>query len=400
MKNYLFYFTCFFILIFSFREAQSASKPYQRAVILSGGGMQFAQFIGMLDGARFLNKEPDLIIGTCGGSLATAIAQAFPNLDDAIAFTKSESLYQLLRQAQVNPDYTNLAHNLTRLYDFYQKWLTNSIANVFADTVLHVPTRLGHPALEIPITRTQKAVVIVAGRILFNKKDAGKKRRNRKLFSETFFTDPITGSHLKGFESPIEKATGDSAIDLNTEVNTTATLAEAARAAITGTYYMEPIQINGNYYMGGTVDLNPIEVAKELADETIASFGEGFEPLTEMKATQAVYHYDINDRIRSIHDQEATYWVDATDRKDLISQAGFDPIYSAAKVRTQIPDTYEKFYNKVLTQIEYGRERMIEALTQARPNEKGHIRHMNSRNASDELLQQYDRFVSRDSRER
>lgn len=393
MKKYFTSILCCLLFIFGINEAQSAAKPYQRAVVFSGGGMQFAQFIGMLDGARSVNKEPDLIIGACGGSLAAAIAHSYPNLDDAIAFTKSEGMYNLIKQAQVNPDYTKISHNLTRLYDFYQKWLTNSVANVFSDTVLHVPTRIGNKGMEIPINRNEKGVVIVAGRILFGKGDVGKKRGNRKLFAETFFTDPVTGSYLKGFESPIEKAQGNTAIAMDTEVNTMATLAQAARAAITGTYYMEPIQIDGNYYMGGTVDLNPIEVAQSLADETIASFGEGFEPLTESKATQAVYHYDINDRIRDVHDQESTYWVDATDRKDLYDDAGFDPIYAMAKVKTGIPNTYEKFHKKVLLQMEYGRARMIEALSQTRPNEKGHIRDMNSRNASKELLREYNRFA-------
>lgn len=393
MKNYFISFICFFLFIPTFNEAQSAAKPYQRAVVFSGGGMQFAQFIGMLDGARSMNKEPDLIVGACGGSLAAAIAHSFSNLDEAIAFTKSEALFQLLQQTQVNPDYTKVAHNLTRLYDFYQKWLTNSVANVFSDTVLHVPTRIGYPGMEVPILRKDKGIVIVAGRILFGKGDVGKKRREKKLFAETFFTDPITAPYITGLESPIEKVLGNSAIALNTEVNTAATLAEAARAAITGTYYMEPILIGRNYYMGGTVDLNPIEVAKTLADETIVSFGEGFEPLTESKATQAVYHYDINTRIRNIHDQESTYWVDASDRKDLYSDAGFDPIYAMAKVKTGIPNTYEKFYKKVLLQMEYGRERMIEALSQTRPNDKGHIRLMTSRNASKELLREYKRLA-------
>jgi predicted acylesterase/phospholipase RssA len=92
------------ILIFQFflTTALMAQLPFNRALILNGGGNNYLIGIGeylalkSTERSDKKNYSPDLIIGTCGGSIASTIIYMFPDPKELKAFLKTK-LYHLFQ---------------------------------------------------------------------------------------------------------------------------------------------------------------------------------------------------------------------------------------------------------------------------------------------------------------
>ncbi|MFM8930476.1 MAG: hypothetical protein ACKOS8_01190, partial [Gemmataceae bacterium] len=60
------------------------AKPFTRAIILSGMGLNFVTYLGLSDAALDAGVEPDLVIGASGGAVAAAIIAAYPEREDSV----------------------------------------------------------------------------------------------------------------------------------------------------------------------------------------------------------------------------------------------------------------------------------------------------------------------------
>ena len=50
-------------------------KPYERVQLFSGGGSRFGYYLGSYAALVTHDLTPDIIIGTCGGSLSAYLVQ-------------------------------------------------------------------------------------------------------------------------------------------------------------------------------------------------------------------------------------------------------------------------------------------------------------------------------------
>lgn len=69
---------------------------YQRAVLFSGGGTRFGLYLGMYAALDEMGLKPDLLIASCGGSLAAAIIQAFERDAERKSYLQSEEFYRFI----------------------------------------------------------------------------------------------------------------------------------------------------------------------------------------------------------------------------------------------------------------------------------------------------------------
>jgi len=75
----------------------AAQKPFERSLILPGGGLKTAMHLASYHAMLQAGLEPDLIVGTCGGSLTAGIIEMFPGQPEAqLEFLLSPKLHQRL----------------------------------------------------------------------------------------------------------------------------------------------------------------------------------------------------------------------------------------------------------------------------------------------------------------
>ena len=82
------------------------SKPYQRVQLFSGGGYRFGYYLGSYAALCEYGLKPDLILATCGGSLASLLVNIAPDPEDLKLLIESKALYNVVKSSQHRQDFT------------------------------------------------------------------------------------------------------------------------------------------------------------------------------------------------------------------------------------------------------------------------------------------------------
>ena len=328
-------------------------------MIFNGGGFKTAMFIGMLKAARELGKNPDYIIGTCGGSAATAVAHGLRTTKEQIEFIRGKDSFDFINSIQ-ETKYFNLNHSISMIRDVYLKFrLRGVIPNIFEHYLLDMPQLVPLVDDHTSFEPLEHKSIIVAAEILYNESAYGKKR-NEALFQQVFFTDSDTAKLLDGVESPSYNM-GRSSVAKETKVVEGVTLAQASRASVTDPFFINPAEVNGKRYVTGAVDLYPVELAKSLGDEIIMCHPEKFSFL-ESGLIWASFYYSQNKRYSEVFsDIDVDHLADI---KDFPDELKYIPEVNWLKwqILSKIPKDYESYVKVVDAQFEYGYKKMIETI--------------------------------------
>ncbi|MGO1742917.1 MAG: patatin-like phospholipase family protein, partial [Psychrobacter sp.] len=76
--------------------SNNSIKPYQRVQLFSGGGSRFGYYLGSYAALVAHDLTPDIIIGTCGGSLSAYLVQLAPDPKDLQQLMCSRELYHVI----------------------------------------------------------------------------------------------------------------------------------------------------------------------------------------------------------------------------------------------------------------------------------------------------------------
>lgn len=352
-----------------------AHPRYHRAMIMNGGGLKTAIFLGALAAARDQGKAPDVLVATCGGSLAALLANRIEDSQEQLDFVLSRRFFEALKGVP----YTGYAENFigpaalflmvksmiwsgalpTYIFDYFTMEVSQSMEEIF-------------PGLNAPLSPGFIPVVLVAMEVLFDFQEHGKFRQDGaqgELFAESFFTDSHTASLLEGFPSPMA-AWGGTFISLEPRILANTGIVDAARASIADPFIMPPKNIDGRFYITGAGDLYPIELSRALADEVMMFFTKSFDSI-ERDGFLSVFGYDINQRLNFVQSQKLEYWIDATHLPDHLS-IPFGFTLSEGKVSWNFPETYEQYRELVAQQFQLGYDRFVEAL--ANRGSQSHVR--------------------------
>lgn len=335
---------------------------YQRCMVMAGGGFRFGYYLGMYAAAREMGKAPDLLLASCGGSIAAAVIQALP--DDAARrqWLASRPMYDFLRglrstrKAALGRAFVHAARRGLRPHS------AALVPDLFDDYMFDIPARLPLP----PLAEASVAIAIVGARMLFEPEDVGQPRAGRKLFAEAVFGDARTVALLEGARSPMHDVRwGDHAIAPRLIADAAMPVADAVRISISDMFYFRCHTHEDSHYSGGVIDLFPIEVAHMLADSVIMERKAPFNRLLALPALRSVFGIDGNVRLRHVHAQHADLWIDTSDMESALKSHGVRKRLAFHRNRillTPAPD-YNSYVANIDAQWKFGYERAMKAFT-------------------------------------
>ncbi len=349
-------------------------------MVFAGGGFRFGIYLGMYAAARDAGRAPDLLLATCGGAIAAAIIQALPDDAQRLAWLSSPQMHQFWASLQPARQAT-IARTLWQVAQ--RKFSTGRatrIPKLFDDYLFEVP-----PQLPLPPAAAQSdvAVATIGGKLLFGPGDVGQLRGGRKLFVQTVLCEPRASALLQGMPSPFTApGWGAHAIAPELLTDTTIGLEEAARLCITDFHYFPCHRHGADQYIGGVIDLFPIEVARRLAHEVMIEFKESFDQTFSIPAWRSVLGLDGNQRLRHAHAQPADVWFDESDiTQALPTQQVHKQIdWRRNRIVLAPPADHATYAAYMQAQWHYGYQRGREALQRSAPGDVSGMRNIDRYN--------------------
>lgn len=383
-------------------------RPFQRALVLTGGGFKFMYEFGVYDALVDRGWKPDVIITTCGAAVVGAMIHGIPDRTERLAMLQSPTMLEAFRAFKLKRGGFRDIERLIRKLSRYQTgWQTNSdvVPDLFSLALFDddsIPLPFWHKSFT-DRRPDDPHIVVVGATAAFTPDEIETPRRGRKLYHETYFTDPEIAKLIEGFQSPIAQAYPNSAVALDTKVFTDFSVGEAASISIRDPFLMKPLRRGNDYFTGGNIDLYPLELARRLASEVVMTFNSGMVDF-ELLAIDVTLGYNMNDRLRTITGQSVDHWVDATGIKsrdftlDPKLKRGFPKLFELKEnypkdqllVRRDgngrpgqeayVITAEMEFMRRALVAYDRGYDRGIEAIGEITPGSTARIRFKDSRN--------------------
>jgi predicted acylesterase/phospholipase RssA len=332
-------------------------KKYQRCLVMAGGGFRFAYYLGIHAALQRIDKTPDLLLASCGGAIAAAIIQALPDETSRRAWVESPDMYAFWRGLQPNPNAT-LA---TTLSGAARRWLNKdvrTIPDLFEDYLFDIPVKLPLPnGMQYA---GKPAVAIIAGELLFDRGEVGQQRGDRKLFAETVICEQAAATLLKDMQSAMHSdAWGANTIAAPLLTDTNMPITEAARASICDMFYFQCHTWQGKHYIGGALDLFPIEIARQLADQVVMELKGPYDNIFAIPALRAVFGTDGKRRLDYVLAQSADQWVDTADMERMLNNPSVRKRIAWKRNRVELvpPATYQVYVAMIDAQWQFGYQR-------------------------------------------
>ncbi len=364
--------------------AQQSKPPFERILILTGGGAQSAIHVGMLQALEDQGWRPDAVIGTCGGAIAASLALRFANAKDRLSYLESKDYFETLRAIQY-PEATDIPksiHKIISRMNLYKKeGLLTYPSN--DEAIADIDFSSIQTGFNFPFASDKSPKVLIgASEFLFDPSQ-GSQALSQSLFREVYFTDPSTAQSIADIQS-VQTNDGVQAI-MNVAVSV------AIRASIADPYAFEPIEINGKHYSGGGYQLNPTALALRLGKQVISTYNGPYN-LLEIAAVSSAWGSDFGDRLAKAHSAPIYRWIDFTDRGDY-PHLQFDPILDpvSGKIEQKLPEAFgDDFVKTVRAQWKWGYDRATESL--ATPEGSiDHLRKLDRTNTTAERLRDWKR---------
>jgi predicted acylesterase/phospholipase RssA len=382
------------------------AKPFKRALVMTGGGFKFLYIVGMYDALVDRGWKPDLIITTCGASIAAAIIHGVPDRHARLALIQSPEMLAGIRGFRLTQGGFRDVERLVRKLSLYQRgWETGSdvVPDLFNLAFFEVdPITL--PFWQRPFGERAPGaphVIVTGSTANFTRGDVETPRNGRKLYHEAYFTDSVVAPYLAGYTSAVARDYPESSIGSEVRVFTDISVGDAAAISIRDPFLFPPVERNGQTFTGSNINLYPLELARSLADEVMMTFNPAFNGF-ELLAIDVSLGYDMNERLKTITGATVDYWIDATNMN--VSQFAMDP-----KVHFGFPTLFQlkpnlpvnrpiqvaegvtggspyvitaeaDFMRRALVAYDRGYERGLEALDHQAPGTTAHVRGKNDRN--------------------
>ncbi|HEY8026118.1 MAG TPA: hypothetical protein VIF60_16245 [Burkholderiaceae bacterium] len=344
------------------REKTLHPEKFQRCMVLTGGGFRFGLYLGMHAAACESGKAPDVVLASCGGAIAASMIGATPDLAEQKALLEAPEMYRFWQEIRSAPS----AGILRTLGNAARRRLSRQpaprIPDVFNDYLFEVPTKLPLPA---PPAKPHVAIAIIGGRLLFDEAEVGCARASRKLFAETVFCDARSASLLQDMRSPFAATQwGEHAVAEQILIDTVTPPNVAARISIADMFYFRCVALGGAHYIGGVVDLFPLEVARQLAQQVMIEFKQSFDQTYSIPAWRTVLGLDGNRRLRYINGQSVDMRFDTSDISAALARetTSMKLDWMRNRIGLAIPESYDLYRQFMRAQWQYGYERGMEAL--------------------------------------
>ena len=349
-------------------------------MVFSGGGFRFGIYLGMYAAACDAGQPPDLVLASCGGAIAAAVIHTLPDPMEQKAWLASPAMHRFwsgIKPAPAATIHRTLFDVARRAIDPRAAPRIPDLFDNFLFALPALPQLASHSAPHGP------DVALVGGKLLYTQAEVGRSRGRRKLFEETVFCGPRAAHLLRGMSAPLGASEFDnSAVVPHVVTDTTMPLDEATRISVSDMYYFACHPHGGAHYMGGVVDLFPIELAHQLANCVVMEFKAPFDQMMSAPAWRAVLGTDANQRLRHVHAQHADVWIDSSDIEQALAKPYLRKVlaWRENRVRLEAPPDYAEFVQHMQEHWDYGYARAREAFARDNPSAQDGMRLVNRYN--------------------
>ncbi|MGP5230140.1 patatin-like phospholipase family protein [Psychrobacter celer] len=331
---------------------------YERVQLFSGGGSRFAYYLGSYAALVAHDLRPDMIIGTCGGSLSAYLVHLAPEPKDLQALLYSHELYTAICAIRhVRPDEANRRLKMRYITQAIQRWRLASKQSAkpqrsspasyeqllaelqqlamfridderyWLDALSGVANErnerrdknaCGHkriqstkqaiPEVAIIASRLQKASGVDSAWPPASYTAAGP----AAVLQELLFASPrvatmmslaaaMQGEADNKIRSPAH-AFADGRIPPHVQIVSQWRFADAIRASMADMYYLPPTHISAlGWCLGGVINLTPVELACQLGQTVFAESKAGYDTWLAAPAIKRVFGFDPNARLAQVH---------------------------------------------------------------------------------------------------
>ncbi|MBV6323369.1 hypothetical protein KVP70_20760 [Duganella sp. HSC-15S17] len=355
---------------------------YQRCMVLAGGGFRFGYYLGMHAAAIDAGQEPDLLLATCGGSVAGAIIRNLPDSAARKAWLASPQMYAFFSSLRSGSRATPLRAVTSIALRRLNGARAAHIPDLYNDYLFEIPPVLPLPPEPALASACAPALAILGGRLLFGPGEVGQLRQGRAIYRVTLFGDARTAALAAGQPSAIGRDGWTNAVAHELEIDTAMSLADAARISIADMVYFRCQSAGGADYTGGVIDLFPIELAQCLAQHISMEMKQSYDQFTAIPALRSVFGFDANQRLRHVHGQSVDVWIDTSDVSVALRGTGVQKRIAWRHNRVQLvaPASYEQYVADVETQWLYGYRRAQEAYELAAQGRRAAMRNEDKHN--------------------
>lgn len=342
------------------------SEKFKKAVIFSGGGTRLMIYLGIFAALDELNMKPDLLIASCGGSFAATVINAFPDHISRKEYLKSEEYFQFVSKTILTKHKKLSKIGLFSLKKSFDKRKAPFIEDVFNRYLVEMPQNLEESFPSIKNAEFSKEIptIIIGSELLFTPKESQQKRNEKKLFRKIIFTDSETAQKINSTHILVDfNSFKNSAVEKNSKIITDFSLLESTRSSVSDMFYVKPVTLHNRYFMGGVIDLVPIELAKYLSHEIITEKKQPYTTIEEA-LIRSVFGFSANERLLETDKIIADFQIDTTSiKEDLKGHYPEKSInWKKLEIHISLPKTYQQFAKDMEMQWQYGFDQTIKCI--------------------------------------
>ncbi len=372
--------TMWYFTSMTLQEKTPYPEKFQRCMVLAGGGFRFGLYLGMYAAARETGNAPDVVLASCGGAIAASMIGATSDPAEQKGLLEAPEMYRFWQQIKSARGAGILRALGNAARRKFSRRPAPVIPDLFHDYLFEVPALLPLPTT---CANHDVSIAIIGGKLLFDQTHVGQARGARKLFAETVFCDPHCAALLQGTRSPFADARwGEHAIAEQLLLETGTPSGVAARISIADMFYFRCVEHASGHYIGGVVDLFPIEVARALADHVMIEFKQSFDQTYSIPAWRSVLGLDGNQRLRYVNGQPVDFRFDTSDISDALAtettSKKLDWLHN--RIGLAIPASYDLYRQYMRAQWQYGYERGMEAFRRKEAYQESTMRQVDRHN--------------------
>ena len=388
-------------------------KPYERVQLFSGGGSRFGYYLGSYAALAAHDLTPDIIVGTCGGSLSAYLVQLAPDPKDLQALMCSRELYRVITAIRhVAPDEANKRLKLRYMTHALKRWRLskqrdNGQGQRQADSYERLLNELQQLAMfridneqywldELSrfaasdngsaADKTTPEIAIIASRLYQASTDG--LYNEKTTLQELLFAPPCL-ANLPNFASGLADGQmtspahtfANGRIHPSVKVQTQWDFAPVIRASMADMYYLPPTHITElGWCLGGVINLTPIELACQLGDSVFAETKAGYDPWLAAPAIQRVFGFDPNERLAAVHGYQPVsvsprtnttnknrqlHWLPFADNEQQLAGQNVQKRFNLKQMTVElIHSDYDGFVQQMQAQWQYGYQRTVNYIQQ------------------------------------
>ena len=397
--------------------SNNSIKSYERVQLFSGGGSRFAYYLGSYAALVAHDLKPDIIVGTCGGSLSAYLVNLAPDPKDLQELMCSRELYraitairhvapaeankrlrlrymtQALTRWRLSRQVSNRqkqqeADNYERLLDELQQLAMFRIDNEgqWLDELSHFSPKHSHNSFNTAAPE----IAIIASRLyqapnqtLNQMPTADSSVYDEFKLQELLFAPPrlAASEHFDEMLNSPTHTFADRRIHQSVNVVKQWEFNSAVRASMADMYYLPPMHIAElGWCLGGVINLTPIELACQLGQTVFAETKAGYDSYLAAPAIQRVFGFDPNERLAQVHgyqlmemsslmkserNSHQLHWLPFADNGQKLAGQHVQKRFNVKQMTVElIHSDYDGFLQQMQAQWQYGYQRTADYIQQ------------------------------------